>query len=46
MGKFLEAITYDDLDVVWADDDEEYPTEDSVIAQEIWEQINEEVHKV
>ena len=51
----MDFITYDDLDIVWAEDDEEYPKE-SVYAQEIeqekWDEIGRinqevrsEVHK-
>lgn len=54
-GMVIEHITYDDLDEVWADDEEKYP-KDSVIAQEIeqekWNEIRRlnqeicgEVHK-
>lgn len=37
-----EDITYDDLDEVWFSESDNHPQEDSVIAQEIWEQIHEE----
>ena len=41
----MEHITYDDLDIVWAEDDEEYPKE-SVFAQEIEQETWDEIGRI
>lgn len=44
-GMVMEHITYDDLDIVWAEDDEEYP-KDSVFAQEIEQETWDEIGRI
>ena len=41
----MEHITYDDLDIVWEEDDEEYP-KDSVFTQEIEQETWDEIGRI